>query len=127
MMFFEVEQRSLVSAAAFPSHDAPVPGPDPRKNPIPVIVHISKRGGGEVPAEHATVIAIAATIVIAQTQPALNPAALVGRRNSGSWAQQGRALVHASHNVAHRPMQARSVGWSRKALEPAVFGERSAK
>lgn len=84
-----------------------------------LLVRIARRGGAEVPAKHATVIAAAATIVLAQNRPAASAAQSM-RAASGNWAQQGRALVNASHNVAHRPMQPRSLGGSRTAAEPAA-------
>lgn len=124
MTFVELDQRSVVGAAAIaPRELAAVQ--DPRQEGTRVVVHIAKRGGGEVPPKHAAVIGMAATIVLAQSHPAASPVPAVRRKNSGVWAQQGRALVQASHNVAHRAAQPRSAAWLRKA--PTSFAGGSAK
>jgi hypothetical protein len=80
---------------------AATPNPAEEKPTIPVVVRISKRGGGEVPEKHAAVIGMAATLAMARMNAA-TPAEVseIDRRTSGRWAQQGRSLVHASHNVA---------------------------
>jgi hypothetical protein len=127
MMFLELDRHSVVSAAAFATRDVPALKQDPSQEAIRLAVHIAKRGGGDIPAKHAAVIGMAATIVIAQSRPAASPAPPARRKNSGVWAQQGRALVQASHNVAHRAAQPRIGGWLRKAPQPTNFAEGSAK
>jgi len=125
IMLFELAQRSVVSAAVH--CDAAASGDKPQKNAIPVVVRIAQRGGGEVPPKHAAVIAMAATIAMVQKRPAASPAAPLRRKNAASWVLQGRTLIHASHNVAHRPMQSRFAGIAAQGREPKIVSEGSAK
>jgi hypothetical protein len=126
-MLFELAQRSVVSAAVLARRDAPASDDTPQKNPIPVVVRIVKRGGGEVPPKHAAVIAMAATIAMVQKRPTARTAAPLRQKNIGSWVLQGRTLVHTSHNVAHRPMQSRFAGIAAQGRGAKNVGEGSAK
>ena len=127
IMLFELAQRSVVSAAVHARRDAAASDDTPQKTAIPVVVRIAKRGGGEVPPKHAAVIAMAATVAMVQKRPAPSPAASLRRKNAGSWVLQGRTLIHASHNVAHRPMQSRFAGIAAEGREPKNISEGSAE
>lgn len=88
---------------------------------IALHIRITQRGGGEVTATQAAIIAKAATMVFAGPRATAH-----ADTRAGSWAAQGRALIGNSHNVAHRPMQPRATEmWSRE--RPEVMAERRAR
>lgn len=101
MMLLELEE-PIVATRDVPDHE-----PYPWKRSMSVTVQISRRGGSEIPPKHAKVIAMAATVALSRNHLVAKRSAATQPLGIGKWVQQGRALVHGSHQVTRHPASTR--------------------